>query len=42
MAVDLKGVWKALKGVPGYEKLKFPPEYSEEAEMLADLDDIGL
>jgi hypothetical protein len=42
MAVDLKGVWKTLKGIPGYEKLKFPPEYSEEAEMLSDLDDIGL
>ena len=42
MAVDLKRVWKTLKGMPGYEKLKFPPEYSEEAETLADLDDIGL
>jgi hypothetical protein len=42
MAFDLKGVWKDLKRVPGYEKLKFPPEYSEEAEMLSDLDDIGL
>jgi hypothetical protein len=42
MAVDLKGVWKTLKGIPGYEKLKFPPEHSEEAEMLSDLDDIGL
>jgi hypothetical protein len=26
MAVDLKGVWKTLKGMPGYENLKFPPE----------------
>jgi hypothetical protein len=42
MAVSLKGVWKTLKGMPGYEKLKFPPEHSEEAEMLSDLDDIGL
>jgi hypothetical protein len=42
MAVDLKGVWKTLKRIPGYEKLKFPPEYSEEAETLADLEDIGL
>jgi hypothetical protein len=42
MAVDLKGVWKTLKGMPGYEKLKFPPEYSEEAETLADLAEIGL
>jgi hypothetical protein len=42
MAVELKGVWKTLKRMPGYEKLKFPPEHSEEAEMLSDLDDIGL
>jgi hypothetical protein len=42
MAVDLKGVWKTLKRIPGYEKLKFPPEYSEEAETLSDLEDIGL
>ena len=42
MAVDLKGVWKTLKKTPGYEKLKFPPEYSEEAETLADLAEIGL
>jgi hypothetical protein len=42
MAVELKGVWKTLKKTPGYEKLKFPPEYSEEAETLADLEDIGL
>ena len=42
MAVDLKGVWKTLKGMPGYENLKFPPEYSEEAETLADLADVGL
>jgi hypothetical protein len=42
MAVDLKGVWKALKRIPGYEKLKFPPEYSEEAETLSDLADVGL
>jgi hypothetical protein len=42
MSVSLKGVWKTLKRIPGYEKLKFPPEHSEEAEMLSDLDDIGL
>jgi hypothetical protein len=42
MSVELKGVWKFLKGMPKYEKLKFPPEYSEEAETLADLADVGL
>jgi hypothetical protein len=42
MAVELKEIWKTLKKTPGYEKLKFPPEYSEEAEMLSDLGEIGL
>jgi hypothetical protein len=42
MAVELKEIWKTLKKTPGYEKLKFPPEYSEEAETLADLAEIGL
>jgi hypothetical protein len=42
MAVELKEIWKTLKGMPGYENLKFPPEYSEEAETLADLAEIGL
>jgi hypothetical protein len=42
MAVELKEIWKTLKKTPGYEKLKFPPEHSEEAEMLADLAEIGL
>jgi hypothetical protein len=41
-AVDLKGIWKTLKSDPKYANLKFPEGHSEEADLLADLNDIGL
>lgn len=42
MAIELKTIWKDLKKLPGYEGLHFPESYSQEADLLADLNDIGL
>jgi hypothetical protein len=42
MAVELKGVWKTLKADPKYAGLKFPEGIQGDAEMLSDLDDVGL
>jgi hypothetical protein len=42
MAVELKSIWKELKKLPGYSGLEFPEGYSEESDLLADLNDIGL
>ena len=41
-AVSLKGVWKTLKSNPKYSNLEFPEGHSKEADLLADLNDIGL
>ena len=42
MAVELKSIWKELKKLPGYSELEFPEGHSKEADLLADLNDIGL
>jgi hypothetical protein len=41
-AVSLKGVWKTLKSNPKYSNLEFPEGHSKEADLLADLTDVGL
>jgi hypothetical protein len=42
MAVELKPFWKNLKKNPEFSKVKFPEGHSKEADLLADLNDIGL
>jgi len=40
-AVALKGMWNQMKNDPKYSGIKFP-SYSEEADLLGDLSDIGI
>jgi hypothetical protein len=42
MADSLKSIWKEIRKLPGYEGLHFPESHSKGADLLADLDDIGL
>ena len=42
MAIRLKSIWKKLKSIENYKDLEFPKEISREADLLSDLDAIGL
>jgi hypothetical protein len=42
MAVALKPFWKNIKKNPEFSEVKFPEGYSKEADLLSDLNDIGL
>ena len=41
-AIRFKGVWKRLKSLEKYKGLKFPDTLQQEADLLSDLDVIGL
>jgi hypothetical protein len=42
MAVALKPFWKNIKKNPEFSEVKFPEGHSKEADLLSDLNDVGL